>query len=548
MAERKIRRSASGAAAPISNNNNKGSNHVADVSEKHEKNAVSKSKIAASRRRKRFHLTQSSSTKVSTTTNNGAGGSSSSSYPLLLFVFAMTLVLADFIYLYRLSSQALMDDPKHTSTLKATYLSRVAGSGTSSIGGVGGNSTIFSPGVAKQQHIREGHVRVQKRPPPLPDDHQAMEEMHHQHQMEVQQKLYPPNQLPDMLQHQALDIGYHNLNDKGPILDILQQAGLLIQELDQETIDLLPTWSQVQQLYGTEPRIIGLETCAAFRDSVDPRIRFFGVAGTFNSGTNLVAELMSKNCQITERMEVFGNESKGIRWQVPWGKHYPASFRGQHGTRTDKDVPYQNSLPLVSIREPYMWLQSMCRHHYEMRWPHDESHCPNIIATEEEIRDFPWLSSLYLDPHNKTRERMEYLVPINIKFQDRRIIYKSLPHFWSEWYHLYLDADYPRIMVRFEDLLFYGKEVTEKLCECGGGVPRPDRPNNRFVHISESAKLGTRAHGNQKTNLLGAIIKYGKLDHRLKNMTDSDIQAARKYFDDEVMTIFGYHHPEAGDS
>lgn len=43
--------------------------------------------------------------------------------------------------------------------------------------------------------------------------------------------------------------------------------------------------------------------------------------------------------------------------QVPWGKHYPASFRGQHGTRTDKDVPYQNSLPLVAVREPYMWLQ-----------------------------------------------------------------------------------------------------------------------------------------------------------------------------------------------
>jgi hypothetical protein len=83
-----------------------------------------------------------------------------------------------------------------------------------------------------------------------------------------------------------------------------------------------------------------------------------------------------------------------------------------------------------------------------------------------------------------------------------------------------------------------------ELCECGGGVPRPDRPNGSFVHISESAKLGTAAHGTHKTNLLGAIIKYGNLDHRLNNMTHSDIQAARKYFDDDIMATFGYHHPE----
>jgi hypothetical protein len=96
-----------------------------------------------------------------------------------------------------------------------------------------------------------------------------------------------------------------------------------------------------------------------------------------------------------------------------------------------------------------------------MRWPHRESHCPNVVAGEDEIRQFPWLSTLYLDHQNNTRENVEHLVPINIKFQDRRIIYKSLPHFWSEWYQLYLDAEYPRIIVRFEDLLFYGEEVTE---------------------------------------------------------------------------------------
>jgi hypothetical protein len=83
-----------------------------------------------------------------------------------------------------------------------------------------------------------------------------------------------------------------------------------------------------------------------------------------------------------------------------------------------------------------------------------------------------------------------------------------------------------------------------ELCKCGGGSPTDDRPYGRFVHIYESAKLGTAAHGKHKTNLLGAIIKYGNLDHRLENMTHRDLQAARKYFDLSIMETFGYHHPD----
>lgn len=110
--------------------------------------------------------------------------------------------------------------------------------------------------------------------------------------------------------------------DKEPILKILRQAGINTTHLDLETYQQLPTWSQVQRLFGTEPRIFGLgeneENCAAFRNSTDPTVRFFGIAGAFNSGTNLLASLMSQNCQITERMLVYGEKSKGVRWQVPW--------------------------------------------------------------------------------------------------------------------------------------------------------------------------------------------------------------------------------------
>jgi hypothetical protein len=111
--------------------------------------------------------------------------------------------------------------------------------------------------------------------------------------------------------------------DKEPILTILRQAGINTTMLDYDTYQSLPPWSQIQRLFGTEPRIYGLgdndqENCAAFRNSTDPTIRFFGIAGAFNSGTNLLASLMIQNCQITERMLVYGEKSKGVRWQVPW--------------------------------------------------------------------------------------------------------------------------------------------------------------------------------------------------------------------------------------
>jgi hypothetical protein len=114
-------------------------------------------------------------------------------------------------------------------------------------------------------------------------------------------------------------------NDKGPIFEILKQAGVdALKDLDQETIDALPTWSQVVRLFGDKARISGLERCQEFRETTDPTIRFFGIAGTFNTGTNLLSQLMINNCQITERMLVYGNQSKGMRWQVPWYVPRPA--------------------------------------------------------------------------------------------------------------------------------------------------------------------------------------------------------------------------------
>ena len=321
--------------------------------------------------------------------------------------------------------------------------------------------------------------------------------------------------------------------DKGPILKILSQAGIEVTDLDVETLKALPTWSQIQRLFGDRPRILGLETCQAFRESVDPSVKFFGTAGTFNTGTNLLAELMIQNCQITERMKVYGNESKGMRWQVPWGKHYPASERGAHVTTTDGIVPHENSLPLVTIRDPYQWMQSMCRHTYEAKWSHTNKHCPNLVPTVDDKLRYR---------HLQEKET----VPVTISYSTTKhfnVTHDSLAHHWNEWYNLYFSSSFPRIVVRFEDLLFYGEEVTETLCECGGGVPREDRKFPHFVYVSESAKLGTAAHGNHKTGLLDALIKYGNDDHRLDHLTPEDLALAAKILDPKLMEYFGYTNP-----
>ena len=110
-------------------------------------------------------------------------------------------------------------------------------------------------------------------------------------------------------------------NDKEPILELLRDAGLDPVSLGNETIAQLPSWDEVTTLYGSEPRFYGLETCQAFRNHSDPAEHFIGVAGTFNTGTNLLADLLMKNCYMPERVKKYGSVNRGMRWQVPYGKY-----------------------------------------------------------------------------------------------------------------------------------------------------------------------------------------------------------------------------------
>jgi hypothetical protein len=109
------------------------------------------------------------------------------------------------------------------------------------------------------------------------------------------------------------------LADKEPILNLLIRAGVKVDlEEDKDLIQELPTWSEVVSLYGSKPVIHGLEECERFQNMSDRADHFVSTAGTFNSGTNLMAELLIANCHMQARMDKYGAPNRGVRWQVPW--------------------------------------------------------------------------------------------------------------------------------------------------------------------------------------------------------------------------------------
>ena len=156
------------------------------------------------------------------------------------------------------------------------------------------------------------------------------------------------------------DIG----RDKERILQILKDAGV-DQAITPEVLAKLPTWQDVVNKLGPEPRIYGLDSCQTFQKSLPHASDgLIAPAGAFNSGTNLMAELLIANCYSPARRKEYGSD--GVRWQVNWGKHQPPKFRVDQAVYKNLADASENEhmLPVVTIRDPYTWLQSLCRNRY----------------------------------------------------------------------------------------------------------------------------------------------------------------------------------------
>lgn len=309
---------------------------------------------------------------------------------------------------------------------------------------------------------------------------------------------------------------------KEHIIALLREAG--VTDIDNATRQELPSWDHITTLFGDRPHIVGLDRCQVFQNSTRPEDRLLGVAGNFNSGTNLLADLLRKNCIVSTRNEPFKKEYDGVLSKVPWGKHAPVDFResNRRAERADAKIEFSNVLGVVTIRDPYDWMKSMCRNGYSTSWKHTSSHCPNLLPDHRDLRAYPRMAL------NKTiRVRVTYP-------PKQRRYHKSLAHFWSTWYIDYLDADFPRIMIRMEDLVFHTRNVTTQVCHCAGGHMRED-----FSYTVDSAKQRHTSHG-KPSSLVDVMIRYGKDAERVAGMTPEDLKLAQHTLNPQLLDAFGY--------
>jgi hypothetical protein len=129
-------------------------------------------------------------------------------------------------------------------------------------------------------------------------------------------------------------------------------------------------------------------------------------------------------------------------------------------------------------------------------------------------------------------------VPVRITYDYGVEKWDSLAHLWTDWYQQYYsDADFARLIVRYEDFVFFPHQTTQQICDCAGG-----RLLEPFVYWVESAKYGP-GHGDAKTSWVAAMIRYGQRLVVPRNMTPADLKLARQVLDRGLMDAFHYQIP-----
>jgi hypothetical protein len=164
-------------------------------------------------------------------------------------------------------------------------------------------------------------------------------------------------------QEQRKNFAKNAINDKdqpvlpshleNPLYQLFQAAGVSDQDLTNDTLAVLPhVYESMVSMYGDlrQPLIVGLDTCATYRQTVPLERRYTAVAGLFNTGTNAMEFHLEHNMNLNST------------WQVPWGKHrVPALTRLKHVAPRMEGKVQTDVLPIVMVRDPFHWMQSMVR-------------------------------------------------------------------------------------------------------------------------------------------------------------------------------------------
>lgn len=104
---------------------------------------------------------------------------------------------------------------------------------------------------------------------------------------------------------------------------------------------------------------------------------------------------------------------------------------------------------------------------------------------------------------------------------------------WSMWYQAYFNADFPRLMIRFEDTLFHAEKVMQIVNECVGSSESEITP---FLYHLGKSKRGP------SSDFPTALGKYGSERGRYDGMAEVDREYARSALDANLMRTF--HYPQ----
>jgi hypothetical protein len=186
-----------------------------------------------------------------------------------------------------------------------------------------------------------------------------------------------------------------------------------------------------------------------------------------------------------------------------------------------------------------------------MEWPHDSNlHCSNLVPNEIDFQ----LVRGDDDEHHEKRDDSEpksimtkmmmtttESIPVNVTYAVTERQHPSLIHHWNDFNATCMNVTFPRVIVRFEDLIFHPRSVIETVCTCADGELIDP---SHFRYIVNSAKVGEQ-HGQIRTGYVDAIILYGRGDQRwLGTMTDADRNYATQHLNHQLMDLFEYRYPE----